>query len=72
MPENHRNKWFQCLKPWATVPDPEAVKTFYQAQSSFIPGHLQVWTVPIACWSLLLLALRFLAFNISGYRMFPI
>ena len=65
-PENHWNNWFQFLTPWATVSDPEAVKTFYQGQSSFFtPGHLQVWAVPIACWSLFLLALLFWGYCVN-------
>lgn len=59
-PENHWDTWFRFLTPWATVSDPEAVKTFYQGQSSFwTPAHLRIWTVPVASWSLFLLTLLF-------------
>ena len=65
-PENHWGNWFRFLKPWATVSDPEAVKTFYQGQSSFFtPGHLQVWAAPVACWSAFLLALLFWGYCVN-------
>ncbi len=65
-PENHWNNWFQFLKPWATVSDPESVKTFYQGQSTFFtPSHLHVWAVPIACWSFFLLVLLFWGYCVN-------
>jgi len=65
-PENHWDNWFQFLRPWATVSDPEAVKTFYQGQSSFwTPGHLQIWAVPVLCWSVFLLALLFWGYCVN-------
>ena len=65
-PENHWNNWFRFLTPWATVSDPEAVKSFYRGQSSlFTAGHLHAWAAPVACWSFFLLALLFWAYCVN-------
>lgn len=56
--QNHWENWFRFLKPFVTVTDPEAVRTFYEGQSRFFtPDHLDAWGLPILFWSVFILVL---------------
>lgn len=64
------NRWETILwphiAPWLSVRDPEAVKGWYEGQSSLYAwSNLRPWLVPVAAWSGLVLAMLFVMFCIN-------